>query len=153
MTKPAANPLPILVQGFFAQHLIAERQLSPCTVASYRDTLRLLLAVAMQKKPQMDTDKHRFCRPNLKDSRPPSSHCLVTGFSTGKTQACLSPSVFICVHLWLKSFPTAWIRLSWASIAQCHRGPQFAPFKQRLSTNQQGLGLVAPPPLRVFGLR
>ena len=38
MTKPTVNPLPTLVQGFFAQHLIAERQLSPCTVASYRDT-------------------------------------------------------------------------------------------------------------------
>src|SRR5260370_17196814 len=59
----------------------------------------------------MDTDEHRFCRLNLKDSRPPSSHGLVTGFSTGKTQARLSPSVFIGVHLWLKSFPSAWIQL------------------------------------------
>lgn len=44
MTKPAPNPLPALVQKFFAQHLINERQLSPCTVASYRDTFRLLIA-------------------------------------------------------------------------------------------------------------
>ena len=44
MTKPTANPLPALVQGFFAQHLTNERQLSLCTVASYRDTFRLLLA-------------------------------------------------------------------------------------------------------------
>jgi site-specific recombinase XerD len=44
MTKPTANPLPALVHGFFAQHLTNERQLSPCTVASYRDTFRLLLA-------------------------------------------------------------------------------------------------------------
>jgi integrase/recombinase XerD len=43
MTKPMANPLPALVQNFFARHLIAERQLSPCTVASYRDAFRLLL--------------------------------------------------------------------------------------------------------------
>ena len=28
MTKPTANPLPALVEGFFAQHLIHERQLS-----------------------------------------------------------------------------------------------------------------------------
>jgi integrase/recombinase XerD len=43
MTSPIAKPLPTLVQGFFAEHLIAERQLSSCTVASYRDSLRLLL--------------------------------------------------------------------------------------------------------------
>lgn len=49
MRKPIPNALPVLVQGFFAQHLIAERQLSPCTVASYRDTLRLLLAYVHQQ--------------------------------------------------------------------------------------------------------
>jgi len=43
MTKPRGNPLPALGQHFFAQHLVAERQLSPCTVASYRNTFRLLL--------------------------------------------------------------------------------------------------------------
>src|SRR5688572_23579987 len=43
MSKAQVNPLPTLVENFFAQHLIAERQLSPCTIASYRDTLRLLL--------------------------------------------------------------------------------------------------------------
>lgn len=44
MTKPTPNPLPPLVQKFFAQHLINERQLSPCTVRSYRDGFRLLFA-------------------------------------------------------------------------------------------------------------
>jgi site-specific recombinase XerD len=43
MSKTKANPLPMLVENFFTQHLIAERHLSPCTVASYRDTCRLLL--------------------------------------------------------------------------------------------------------------
>src|SRR5437867_3871823 len=43
MIKAKANPLPTFVQNFFAQHLIAERQVSPCTVASYRDSFRLLL--------------------------------------------------------------------------------------------------------------
>ena len=43
MHKPIPNPLPGLVQNFFVQHLVSERQLSPCTVASYRDTFRLLL--------------------------------------------------------------------------------------------------------------
>jgi integrase/recombinase XerD len=43
MSKAKVNPLPALLENFFAQHLIAERQLSPCTVASYRDTCRLLL--------------------------------------------------------------------------------------------------------------
>jgi site-specific recombinase XerD len=42
MTKTQPHPLSTLVQNFFA-HLTAERQVSPCTVASYRDTFRLLL--------------------------------------------------------------------------------------------------------------
>ena len=43
MRKAQVNPLPRLVENFFTHHLITERQLSPCTVASYRDTCRLLL--------------------------------------------------------------------------------------------------------------
>ena len=34
------------MQGFFTQHLIAQRRASPHTVASYRDTCRLLLRFA-----------------------------------------------------------------------------------------------------------
>jgi len=37
------NDLPSLVERFFAQWLMAERRLSFCTIASYRDTFRLLL--------------------------------------------------------------------------------------------------------------
>jgi len=37
MTNPRAN-LPALVHSFFAQHLTHERQLSPCTIESYRDS-------------------------------------------------------------------------------------------------------------------
>ena len=43
MSKLQINPLPTLVEHFFTHHLTIERQLSPCTVASYRDTCRLLL--------------------------------------------------------------------------------------------------------------
>jgi site-specific recombinase XerD len=43
MNKFKGNPLPALIENFFTQHLIHQRQLSPCTVASYRDTFRLLL--------------------------------------------------------------------------------------------------------------
>ena len=32
-----------LVQEFFCEHLVNQRNASPCTVASYRDTFRLLL--------------------------------------------------------------------------------------------------------------
>lgn len=48
--KPAApNPLPRLIQAFFCQRLQEQRQLSPCTVASYRDTFRLLLKFVQQE--------------------------------------------------------------------------------------------------------
>lgn len=44
MHKPALPPLSPLVQNFFCQRLQAQQQVSPHTLASYRDTLRLLLA-------------------------------------------------------------------------------------------------------------
>jgi site-specific recombinase XerD len=49
MTKLTANPLPALVQSFFAHYLIHQRQLTPCTIASYRDALRLLLAYVQKQ--------------------------------------------------------------------------------------------------------
>ena len=48
MSKAFAPPLGHWVQNFFCQHLQAQRQVSPHTLASYRDTLRLLLAFVEQ---------------------------------------------------------------------------------------------------------
>src|SRR2546428_12150646 len=59
MTKPTTCSLPALVQRFFAHYLITVRQLSPCTVASYRDTLRLLL-LYVQSKTQRDPARQRL---------------------------------------------------------------------------------------------
>lgn len=70
MSKEPLNPLPALVQNFFAQHLIAERQLSLCTVASYRDTFRLLLIY-------LEQCNHRTpCQQRLEDWDVP----LILGF-------------------------------------------------------------------------
>lgn len=41
-------PFTKLVQGFFTEHLVQQRALSPRTVAAYRDTFRLLLTFAEQ---------------------------------------------------------------------------------------------------------
>ena len=49
MTKSLNPSLPVLVERFFTGHLLTERQLSPCTLASYRDTFRLLLAYLQQR--------------------------------------------------------------------------------------------------------
>jgi integrase/recombinase XerD len=47
MKQPCLEPsFPALVQDFFCQRLIAQRNVSPRTVASYRDTFRLLLRYA-----------------------------------------------------------------------------------------------------------
>ena len=43
MKQTPTDPLPRLIQGFFCERLQNQRQMSPCTVASYRDTFRLLL--------------------------------------------------------------------------------------------------------------
>jgi site-specific recombinase XerD len=45
----ALRPLPALVQAFFMDRLMQQRQASPHTVASYRDTFRLLLQYAQQR--------------------------------------------------------------------------------------------------------
>ncbi len=47
MTPPAG--LPVLVEGFFTRRLIAQRKVSPHTIASYRDTFRLLLNFAAKQ--------------------------------------------------------------------------------------------------------
>ncbi len=49
MRGPSSPGFPALVQGFFCDRLIAQRNASPCTVSSYRDTFRLLLAFAEQR--------------------------------------------------------------------------------------------------------
>ena len=43
-TSPHSPSLARLVQDFFVERLIRQRAVSPCTVASYRDTFRLLLS-------------------------------------------------------------------------------------------------------------
>ena len=48
--------LPAHVQCFFADWLIAQREASPHTVASYRDTFRLLLAYASRQLARQPTD-------------------------------------------------------------------------------------------------
>ena len=45
----AISTLPSLVQGFFMDRLMQQRQASPHTVASYRDTFHLLLEFAQQR--------------------------------------------------------------------------------------------------------
>jgi integrase/recombinase XerD len=47
MNAPAG--LPVLVEGFFTKRLIAQRKVSAHTVASYRDTFRLLLGFAAKR--------------------------------------------------------------------------------------------------------
>lgn len=46
--KATANLAPLL-EGFFTKRLIAQRRASPHTIASYRDTFRLILAFAEQR--------------------------------------------------------------------------------------------------------
>ena len=41
---------PALLESFFTQRLMAQRQASPHTIASYRDTFRLLLNFAQKQR-------------------------------------------------------------------------------------------------------
>ena len=49
MRASASLGFAALVQEFFSQRLVVQRNASPCTVASYRDTFRLLLAFAEKR--------------------------------------------------------------------------------------------------------
>jgi integrase/recombinase XerD len=42
----APNELPSLIEGFFGKRLISQRNVSAHTIASYRDTFRLLFSFA-----------------------------------------------------------------------------------------------------------
>ncbi len=49
MAEPRPAPsFPILLQRFLGEHLTRHRAVSPCTVAAYRDTFRLLLLFVEQ---------------------------------------------------------------------------------------------------------
>jgi integrase/recombinase XerD len=43
------SSFPFLLESFFTQRLISQRQVSPCTIASYSDTFRLLLDFAQKR--------------------------------------------------------------------------------------------------------
>jgi integrase/recombinase XerD len=98
MTKDPspAQALCALVQKFFLQYLIAQRQLSPCTVLSYRDTFRLLLryvqeqthrGAAQQRLEDWDApcmlgflahvEKQRHCCARSRNIRLAALHCFM----------------------------------------------------------------------------
>lgn len=56
MTARENHALPAHVQRFFAERLIAQKEASPHTVASYRDTFRLLLDYASRQLARQPTD-------------------------------------------------------------------------------------------------
>jgi hypothetical protein len=56
MTTPT-NCAPLLERGF-TQRLMPQRQASPPTLRSYRDTFRHLLLVAQQRLPQPPSRRH-----------------------------------------------------------------------------------------------
>ena len=56
MTTGEAYALPAHVQRFFTERLIGQKEASPHTVASYRDTFRLLLDYACQQLKRQPID-------------------------------------------------------------------------------------------------
>jgi site-specific recombinase XerD len=88
MSKNASPRVSDLVQNFFCQRLQAQQQASPHTVASYRDTIRLLLSFVEQKTgcaPSQQTlqnwdaplilrfldhvEQNRHCQPRTRNAR------------------------------------------------------------------------------------
>ena len=55
ITAPRPVSFASLVQQFFTEYLVAQRALSPCTIASYRDTMLLFLDFARHRLGKMPT--------------------------------------------------------------------------------------------------
>ena len=55
-TAPRPVPFASLVQQFFAEYLVAQRALSPCTIASYRDAMMLFLDYAHKRLGKAPTE-------------------------------------------------------------------------------------------------
>lgn len=49
MSTPSPLNFPTLLQQFFVQRLMQQQQASPCTIAAYRDSFRLLLAFTQRR--------------------------------------------------------------------------------------------------------
>jgi integrase/recombinase XerD len=96
VSKGKLNPLPSLVQDFFTQHLMDERHLSPCTISSYRDSVRLLVnyleeqthrCASQQRLEDWDAshilaflehlEKERHCCPRSRNARLAAIHCFM----------------------------------------------------------------------------
>jgi integrase/recombinase XerD len=52
----AMTTLAPIIESFFTQRLMTQRRVSPHTVASYRDTFRLLLAFAQRRTGKAPSD-------------------------------------------------------------------------------------------------
>jgi len=108
MTPLTANPLPALVQSFFADYLIHQRQLSPCTIASYRDSLRLLLAYVQKQTRRQPAqqrledwnvprilgfldylEKQRHCCARSRNARLAAIHCFMR-YASQREPGCLT---------------------------------------------------------------
>ena len=55
-TAPRPVPFASLVQQFFSEYLVAQRALSPCTIASYRDAMMLFLDYAHKRLGKAPTE-------------------------------------------------------------------------------------------------
>lgn len=108
MTQLSANPLPALVQSFFAHYLIHQRQLTPCTIASYRDSLRLLLAYVQKQTRRAPAqqrledwsaprilgfldhlEKQRHCCARSRNARLAAIHCFMH-YASQREPRCLT---------------------------------------------------------------
>ncbi len=56
VTAPRPVPFASLVQQFFSEYLVAQRALSPCTIASYRDAMMLFLDFANKRLGKAPTE-------------------------------------------------------------------------------------------------
>ena len=89
MNKPSLPPLSPLVQNFFCQRLQAQQQVSPHTVASYRDTLRLLLAFLERQR------GHSPSQQTLGDWNGPTILDFLDHLETERGVAKLAPATFV----------------------------------------------------------
>src|ERR1700724_987313 len=87
MGGPTMNPpadFPAILQSFFTKRLIAQRRASPHTIASYRDTFRLLLYFAQKRLRKLPSQLV------LKDLNAPFLEAFLNGLETDRASSARS---------------------------------------------------------------
>ena len=115
-------PLPVYVQRFFTERLLTQMQASPNTIASYRDTFRLLLKYATAETRLPPTELHLahidadiIARMNAAIAREAGTRGWQRSVRSSNTSRAVNPSCCIIARRCWRCRPNGTKNASWTS--------------------------------------